>query len=123
MSKLDETDPGKGPKYSYGLSPDPRYIIIFNGSTRKLYAISVLRFMARSTGLPGPVRDMAREALEYFHKEERDPEEIVSDTIVTIEGIKVYLDLMGKKFLATIAGKLVRRSDLSDLEKEIKAHR
>lgn len=116
----DETDPAiRKQRYKFRAHIDPHYVFISNGKEEKPYRIDVLQRMVNSN-LPKPLRDMAQDALVFMGKEDKKPEEIKSDTITTIDGVKIYTDLMTRKFMARIRGKLVKRTHLSDLEREIR---
>lgn len=108
------------PEYTFQPTHDKKYIYIHNGKVSKPYSVDVLRFMEKNPGLPEPIRDMARSALESLGDEHKEPETIASDTITHIEGFPVYQDLMHRRFYVMINGEPIYRTQLSKLEKAIK---
>jgi hypothetical protein len=110
----------KKSKYKFSISGNNDCIMIYNGVKNETWSVDVLQRMAASTGFLEPVREMAREALEYYDLYKEEDPEIVSDTIVTIAGVKVYLELFGKNFLARIGDLVLRRKSISELETEIR---
>jgi hypothetical protein len=124
LSLPDDTEPGIRPiksPYEFRITPDEKYIWINNGKIWKPYSIEVLRFMEKNSGLPEPVRDMAYQALAFFGKEDKGPEDYTSDTITELLGVKVYQYINKRSFFARIRGKLISRKHLSDLERAIKS--
>lgn len=112
------------PEYTFQPTHDKKYIYIHNGKISKPYSVDVLRFMEKNPGLPEPIRDMARSALESLGAEHKETEtEIFSDTVTHIEGLPVYQDLMHRRFYVMIDGEPIYRVQLSELEKAIKARR
>lgn len=85
-----------------------------------LRSVEALRIMESSTGLPEATREMARGALQEFGLlEEKPEEEPSSETVTTIEAVKIYQGLFTRAFFAFIRGTRLYGS-LSDLEKRIK---
>lgn len=117
--KLKAISP-QAPKYTFQVSPDKKYIWVSNGKETKIYSISALERMRDSNGFSEPVRAMAREALDFAGKPEHKEKEIFSETLTIISGVKVYRDIMKRRFFAWIRGERVYRTRLSELEKEIK---
>lgn len=105
-------------KYSQTLTGD---IVIENDrGERRAWGVDALRIIEKSTGIADPIRDMARGALlEFGLLEEKTEEEPSSDTIATIEGIKVYQGLFTRAFFALFKGSRLYGS-LTNLERKIK---
>lgn len=102
--------------------PDKDTIVIWNDrGERSHYSVSILRSMVTSTGLPEATREMAREALQHYGllQETQEEEILSSDTIVTIDGVKVYQDLLTRVFFFISRGARLFGS-LSDIERKIK---
>ena len=102
-------------------------IIIENEETgyREEWTVETLRFAMGSKGLPGDLRAMAREALLEFgllQEEQEEKKVIKSDTIVTIEGVKIYMDLWTRAFFYLVKG-IPLFGSLSDIEKRIRGNK
>jgi hypothetical protein len=125
----EETDPqipAALPRYTFSLRGTAKkmYILIHNGEREKVYPVNYLIEIYKSEVFqyPEPVRDMARQALEtYKLLPDLEKEiELSSDTITTIEGVKVYQELTrGQRFFAKVSGRVVRSKSIGEIEKAI----
>lgn len=108
-------------KYTYFRPMGDRIIIMNDKEKIRPYEVSELRRLASDPNEIEEIRDMALGALREFGllgdgKQEEDP---ASDTIVTIDHIKVYMNLYTRAFFAIFKGTRLYGS-LSDLEKRIR---
>lgn len=129
----DETDPRVSPipaykfRLSKGISAKRGdYIVIDNGKEEKAYSVATLLqiYESKIQRYPAPVRDMARRALaEFGYLSPVEEEEIKSDTLFTIEGIKVYMTWGPiRRFFARVRGEKVYSESPTELEKIIKSN-
>ncbi len=106
--------------YTFQKTIDGTGIYVINDREEyKEWSIAALRTMARSTGLPDHLRDLAREALASIGEtvEEEDP---ASETITRLYGVKVFQTLIkGRFFFKNKKGRRVYDSDLQKLEEKI----
>lgn len=108
-------------KYTYFRPMGDRIIIMNDKEQVRSYEVSELRRLAADSSEIEEIRSMALGALREFGllgdgKQEEEP---VSDTIVTIDHVKVYMGLYTRAFFAKFRGTRLYGS-LSDLEKRIR---
>lgn len=114
--------------YQFRMSDDGRYITVWNPmetdpqKQKRGFLVSTLRNYIRLPETPEYLRAMAREALAEFDLLPKEEEELVSDTITVIDGVKVYQELTPpRRFFVDLPERgRVYRGRPGDLEKVIK---
>jgi len=84
------------------------------------YSIEALRRLARSNMEEYRVMSLGALKAAGLSVEDEPEKEILSDTIVTIDGVKVRQNLLTRSFIAKLSGIVFRGKSLSKLAKTIK---
>lgn len=104
--------------YSFSSTWNNKIITIYNGKQSRQFSPEALRMMARSTGLPEAVRDMAEQALRSIGEEIEAPE-LDPGTIAQIQGVNIYQEPGKRIFFFYRGKKRIYKSSIAEIEAEL----